>query len=83
VDFFQELRLGKCADTTAAFFDGNFSKTLSEAQSDKHDWVFEGLGITGPGKRILDIGSGWGPTLKAIKGRGGEGHWHIGMARES
>jgi cyclopropane-fatty-acyl-phospholipid synthase len=73
LDFFQELRLGKCADTTAAFFDGDFSKTLSQAQNDKHDWVFEGLGIKGPRTRILDIGCGWGPTLKAIKERGGEG----------
>lgn len=73
LDEFQELRLGKFADITAAFFDGDLSKTLDQAQKDKHAWVFEGVGVMGPGKRILDVGCGWGPILRAIKEEGGTG----------
>jgi cyclopropane-fatty-acyl-phospholipid synthase len=70
LDRFQELRLGKFADITAAFFDGDFSKTLDQAQKDKHTWVLDGVGVSGPGKRVLDIGCGWGPILEAVKERG-------------
>ena len=73
LDRFQELRLGKFADITAAFFDGDFSKTLDQAQKDKHAWVLDGLGVAGPGKRALDIGCGWGPILEALKERGSTG----------
>jgi cyclopropane-fatty-acyl-phospholipid synthase len=73
LDQFQELRLGKFADITAAFFDGDFSKTLDQAQKDKHAWVFEGLGVSGPGRRVLDIGCGWGPILAALKDAGSTG----------
>lgn len=73
LDRFQELRLGKFADITAAFFDGDFSKTLDQAQKDKHAWVLEGIGASGSGKRVLDIGCGWGPMLKALADAGGAG----------
>jgi len=61
-------------DYTCAFFDGDFSKTLQQAQKDKHAWIFEGLGLGQDlsGKRILDIGCGWGPILEAVRKRGGE-----------
>ncbi len=70
VDYFHTLRLGDYADFTAAFFDGDFTKTLTEAQRDKHAWILAGLGFQ-PGQRILDIGSGWGNMLEAIRQRGG------------
>jgi cyclopropane-fatty-acyl-phospholipid synthase len=73
LDYFHELGIGECADITAALFDGDFTKSLSQAQNDKHDWIFDGLNIEAPRTRILDIGCGNGPTLKAIKERGGEG----------
>lgn len=61
-------------DYTCAYFDGDFSKTLKQAQEDKHAWIFEGLGLGQDlsGKRILDIGCGWGPILNAVKKRGGQ-----------
>ena len=64
------LRLGEHADITCAFFDGDFSKSLEQAQNDKHEWVLQGLGFK-PGMRVLDVGSGWGPMLRAIEARGG------------
>ena len=73
LDRFQELRLGRFADITAAFFDGDFSKSLDRAQKDKHAWVIDGLGVGGPGMRVLDIGCGWGPVLNALKTAGSGG----------
>ena len=60
-------------DYTCAFFDGDFTKTLKQAQEDKHAWIFDGLGLGQDltGKRILDIGCGWGPILQAVRKRGG------------
>ncbi len=68
---FHTLRSGDCADFSCAFFDGDFSKTLSDAQEAKHQWVLEGIGFS-PRDFILDIGSGWGPMLEAIRRRGGK-----------
>ena len=70
MDRLWRLSLGDHADITAAFYDGDFTKSLAQAQRDKHDWVLDGIGFR-PGHRILDIGCGWGPMLKAIKQRGG------------
>jgi cyclopropane-fatty-acyl-phospholipid synthase len=73
LDDLHEIRLGAYADLSCAFFDGDFKKTLAQAQKDKHDWVFKELGIGSAGKHILDIGCGWGPILNAIRVRGGAG----------
>ena len=73
LDLFQELRLGKFSDLSAALFDGDFSKTLEQAQIDKHNWVMAGVGVSHPGQRILDIGCGWGPILAFARERGVSG----------
>ena len=65
------LSLGEFPDITAAFYNGNFEKSLVQAQKDKHAWVLEGIDYY-HGQRILDIGCGWGPMLKAIEDRDGK-----------
>ena len=73
-----ELRMesvqGDYPDYTCALYDGDFSKTYSQAQKDKHAWIFNGLGLGQnlSGKRVLDIGCGWGPILNAVRERRGE-----------
>src|SRR5712691_6150553 len=64
------LSLGELADFSGAKYDGDFSLTLEEAQRRKHDYVAEQVGI-GPGRRVLDLGCGWGPLLNAVRSRGG------------
>ena len=66
------IALGEYPDITAAFYDGDYSKTLRGAQRGKHNWVLEGIKFE-EGDRVLDIGSGWGPMLKVIKDRKGCG----------
>lgn len=65
------LAFGPHPDITCALFDGDFSKTLEEAQAAKHDFVLDGLNLRS-GERLLDIGCGWGPLLDAYRRRGGE-----------
>ena len=66
------LSLGELADFSGAKYDGDFSLSLEQAQRRKHDYVAEQIGI-GPGRRVLDLGCGWGPLLGYIRERGGLG----------
>jgi len=66
------LSLGELADFSAAKYDGDFSLSLEEAQRRKHSYVAEQIGI-GPGRRVLDLGCGWGPLLDFIRSRAGSG----------
>jgi cyclopropane-fatty-acyl-phospholipid synthase len=72
IDRIFRLSLGELADFSGAKYDGDFSLTLEEAQRRKHEYVAEQIGI-GPGRRVLDLGSGWGPMLNFVRERGGEG----------
>ena len=69
VHHFHTLRSGDYADFSCAFFNGDFKQTLVEAQNAKHQWALESLGFK-PGDNILDVGSGWGPMLDAVRRRG-------------
>ncbi|MEA2375198.1 MAG: cyclopropane-fatty-acyl-phospholipid synthase [Thermoleophilaceae bacterium] len=66
------LALGEPNDFSGAKYDGDFSLTLEQAQRRKHDWVAEQIGI-GPGRRVLDLGCGWGGLLDYIRGVGATG----------
>jgi cyclopropane-fatty-acyl-phospholipid synthase len=72
MDRFFRMSFGDHADISGAFYDGDFSMTLEEAQRAKHDYIFSNLGV-GEGSRILDVGCGWGPVLAGIRERGGTG----------
>jgi cyclopropane-fatty-acyl-phospholipid synthase len=64
------LSLGELPDFSGAMFDGDFSLGLEQAQRRKQDYVAERVGI-GPGRRLLDLGCGWGPLLAYARARGG------------
>lgn len=66
------LSLGDMADFSGAKYDGDFSLSLAQAQRRKHDYVAEQIGI-GPGRRVLDLGCGWGALLDYVRSRGGTG----------
>ena len=72
IDRIFRLSLGELADFSGAKYDGDFSLTLEQAQRRKHEYIAEKVGIE-PGRRILDLGCGWGPLLNFIRARGGEG----------
>jgi cyclopropane-fatty-acyl-phospholipid synthase len=66
------LSLGELADFSGAKYDGDFSLSLEQAQHRKHDYVAAQIGI-GPGRRVLDLGCGWGPLLDYARRHGGAG----------
>jgi cyclopropane-fatty-acyl-phospholipid synthase len=72
IDRIFRLSLGELADFSGAKYDGDFALTLEAAQRRKHDYVAEQVGI-GPGRRVLDLGCGWGPLLDVVRSRGGIG----------
>ena len=71
-DSIVRLSLGELADFSGAMYDGDFSMSLEEAQRRKHEYVAEQVGIA-PGRRVLDLGCGWGPLLAFIRRRGATG----------
>jgi cyclopropane-fatty-acyl-phospholipid synthase len=66
------ISLGELADFSGAKYDGDFSMTLEQAQRRKHEYVAEQIGIDS-GRRVLDLGCGWGGLLNYIRSRGGVG----------
>ena len=76
IDRIFRLSLGELADFCGAKYDGDFSLTLEQAQRRKHEYIAEQIGI-GPGRRLLDLGCGWGALLNYARERGAEG---VGVA---
>ena len=70
IDELFRLSIGDTGDYTGAFYQGDFTKTLDEAQAAKRAHILDGVGFE-EGDRILDIGCGWGPMLAEARSRGG------------
>jgi cyclopropane-fatty-acyl-phospholipid synthase len=66
------LGLGELADFSGAKYDGDFTRSLEEAQRRKYEYVDQQIRI-GQGRRVLDLGCGWGPLLDYVRTRGGTG----------
>ncbi len=66
------LSLGELADFSGAKYDGDFSLSLEQAQRRKHEYVATQVGV-GPGRRLLDLGCGWGGLLDYVRNIGGTG----------
>lgn len=64
------LSLGKNAHFSNARYMGDYSMTLEQAQEAKCKYVSEHLGL-GPGKRVIDLGCGWGGWLRYVKDKTG------------
>jgi cyclopropane-fatty-acyl-phospholipid synthase len=72
IDRIFRASLGELADFSGAKYDGDFSLTLEEAQRRKHEYVADQIGIE-RGRRVLDLGCGWGPLLAFMRERGAGG----------
>jgi cyclopropane-fatty-acyl-phospholipid synthase len=72
IDRIFRASLGELADFSGAKYDGDFSMSLEEAQRRKHEYVADQIGIA-EGRRVLDLGCGWGPLLDFIRRRGATG----------
>jgi cyclopropane-fatty-acyl-phospholipid synthase len=72
IDRVFRLSLGELADFSGAKYDGDFSLSLEAAQRRKHDYVADQIRI-GSGRRVLDLGCGWGSLLDYLRGRGAIG----------
>ncbi|NEO99546.1 MAG: SAM-dependent methyltransferase [Symploca sp. SIO2E9] len=66
------MSFGENADITGAMYNGDFSKSLEQAQSEKHKYILNALNVQ-ESSTLLDIGCGWGPLLMKAKERKANG----------
>ncbi|MCO5164799.1 MAG: class I SAM-dependent methyltransferase [Planctomycetes bacterium] len=64
--------IGPNAAISCAFYNGDYTLTLEQAHQATMRYILDGVRCA-PGQRILDVGCGWGPVLKAVKDRGAIG----------
>lgn len=58
MDRIWRLSLGDYDDITAALFDGDYSKSLEQAQRDKHDYILRQLGLFQDGASSTSVAGG-------------------------
>lgn len=80
LDNFIRQSLGENAHFSNAFWDGDFSMTLEEAQIRKYELVIDQLRIA-HGIKVLDLGCGWGGWLKYIKDELGAGGTGVNLSK--
>ena len=66
LDKFIRLSLGENAHFSNAFYNGDYSLSLEEAQIRKYEMIVDQLNIR-EGSRVLDLGCGWGGWLKYLR----------------
>ena len=66
---FYRLWLDRTMSYSAAYFAGDRSRSLADAQQAKYERILDRLGAK-PGERILEIGCGWGGFAEAAARRG-------------
>jgi cyclopropane-fatty-acyl-phospholipid synthase len=72
IDKIFRLSIGEMEDFSGARYNGDFSLSLEEAQKAKHQFMASQLNIR-EGCKVLDMGCGWGPFLRYIRGLGAKG----------
>src|SRR5262245_12706496 len=72
IDELWRLSMGENTDITGAMYGGDYTKSLEQAQHDKYEYILDGI-LFAAGKKVLDVGCGWGGFLKALNERGGQG----------
>ena len=72
VDRFFRASIGEMGDFSGAWYDGDFSLTLEQAQRAKHERITRFLHIE-RGSRVLDMSCGWGPFLNFVREIGASG----------
>lgn len=65
IDTIFRFSIGETADYSGAKYDGDFSKTLEEAQMAKHKFIADSLAIE-KGSKVLDMACGWGPFCRFV-----------------
>ena len=69
-DYMDELfrfTIGEHGDVTCALYNGDFSKSLAQAQQDKHDYILDAIHFKA-GARVLDIGCATGYLAERLRG---------------
>ncbi len=72
IDKLIRLSLGENANYSNAFYNGDYSITLEEAQRRKYEFICNNLNIR-KGSKVLDLGCGWGGFLKYLQQMGADG----------
>jgi cyclopropane-fatty-acyl-phospholipid synthase len=65
------LSLGEKGGYSCARFDGDYSMTIGEAQTKKHQFIVDGCKIK-EGTKVLDMGCGWGAFIDYLNKLGAE-----------